>query len=357
MAGLLRDTRRTRPAAACRRARGAAALAAARARTRRSSRAVRPAGRPAPRSSRAGKRFAEQLRAGACATRLAAQQPVARAARAPPSSNAAGSPERSALATASIASAGTSRAGAAPRPSARAPPASSHVVSAGRISVATPPRAAPRATASAASRPTSAAAFVSRIQPDTLRATLSMSEASGASNAWWYVAWSPTMFTIGVRARRALCRFAIPLPSPGPRCSSVAAGRTGHAAVAVGRAGGDAFEQREDRAHLGDVVERGDELHLRCTRVREAHVDAVRDQRADECVRAVHRILDQECQSSNVPGFRMPFGSNAALMRRISVDLGRILELEEVPLLLLADAVLGRDRAAELRSRPRGSRA
>ena len=41
----------------------------------------------------------------------------------------------------------------------------------------------------------------------------------------WYVAWSPTMLTIGVRARRALCRLASPLPRPGPRCSSVAAGR------------------------------------------------------------------------------------------------------------------------------------
>ena len=41
----------------------------------------------------------------------------------------------------------------------------------------------------------------------------------------WEVAWSPTTFTIGVRARRALCRLAIPLPRPGPRCSRVAAGR------------------------------------------------------------------------------------------------------------------------------------
>src|SRR3954451_14488592 len=32
------------------------------------------------------------------------------------------------------------------------------------------------------------------------------------------------MFTIGVWARRALCRLAKPLPRPGPRCSSVAAG-------------------------------------------------------------------------------------------------------------------------------------
>src|SRR5690242_8997355 len=33
------------------------------------------------------------------------------------------------------------------------------------------------------------------------------------------------MFTRGVNALRALCRFASPLPRPGPRCSNVAAGR------------------------------------------------------------------------------------------------------------------------------------
>ena len=41
----------------------------------------------------------------------------------------------------------------------------------------------------------------------------------------WVVAWSPTTLTTGVRARRALWRLAMPLPSPGPRCSKVAAGR------------------------------------------------------------------------------------------------------------------------------------
>jgi hypothetical protein len=32
------------------------------------------------------------------------------------------------------------------------------------------------------------------------------------------------MFTIGVEARRALCKFANPLARPGPQCSNVAAG-------------------------------------------------------------------------------------------------------------------------------------
>ena len=59
--------------------------------------------------------------------------------------------------------------------------------------------------------------------------------------------------------------------------------------VAVGGAGGDALEQPEHAAHLGHVVERGDEVHLRGARVGEAHVDAGVDERADQRLRAVHR--------------------------------------------------------------------
>ena len=156
----------------------------------------------------------------------------------------------------------------------------------------------------------------------------------------------------------------MPFPRPGPRCSSVAAGLVGHAAVAVGRAGRDAFEQREHRAHLGHVVERGDELHLRGARVGEADVDAVGDERADQGVRAVHVLPAQSSVYSRVRG-SVEQGARVQDALRVERDLdathqrdlGRVLELEEVLLLLLADAVLGRDRAAELRCRPRGSRA
>ena len=44
-------------------------------------------------------------------------------------------------------------------------------------------------------------------------------------------------------------------------------------------------------AHLGDVVQRGDEVHLGGAGVGEADVDPGVDQRADECLRAVHRQL------------------------------------------------------------------
>ena len=102
---------------------------------------------------------------------------------------------------------------------------SSQDTSAATISVAIQPGGASEAViASAASCPTVSGPVGRRIQPDTFAARLSMSELSGASSGWWYVACSPTMFTIGVCARRALWRFAIPLPRPGPRCNRVAAG-------------------------------------------------------------------------------------------------------------------------------------
>jgi hypothetical protein len=63
-----------------------------------------------------------------------------------------------------------------------------------------------------------------------------------------------------------------------------------HAAVAVGGAGHHALEEPEDRPHLGHVVERGDEMHLRRPGVGEADVDAAADQGPDECLGAVHDV-------------------------------------------------------------------
>src|SRR5690606_23610333 len=62
-------------------------------------------------------------------------------------------------------------------------------------------------------------------QPDTGRASDSMSLDSGGSATWCQLAWSPTTLTTGECARRALCRLAIPLAKPGPKCRRVIAGR------------------------------------------------------------------------------------------------------------------------------------
>ena len=102
----------------------------------------------------------------------------------------------------------------------------------------------------------------------------------------------------------------------------------GDAGVAVGRAGDHPLEQAQHAAHLGHVVEGGDEVHLRGAGVGEADVDPAGDEGADERVGAVHGVLRDgggvgagRAQSSRVPGFRVPWGSKAALMRRISATL------------------------------------
>ena len=91
--------------------------------------------------------------------------------------------------------------------------------------MATEPVDAAAATASAASAATSAGVSDRRTQPDTVPARASMSDSSGASSRLCEREWSPTTLTSGAPPRRALCRLASPLARPGPRCSSVAAGR------------------------------------------------------------------------------------------------------------------------------------
>jgi hypothetical protein len=90
-------------------------------------------------------------------------------------------------------------------------PPSLQAVSAGRISVAICPGGVFAACAAAApSAPTLADDAVVRTQCADARARPSASAVSGVSYCRWYVAWSPTMFTIGDDARRALWMFAMP---------------------------------------------------------------------------------------------------------------------------------------------------
>ena len=181
--------------------------------------------RPAPRSMRAGNVSQRSFESVASAiARARARLPARHAV--PPTSMSAGSSERSASAAArKVLSFGMVR-GRGVCFGATWPP-SLHEMSAGRMSVATWPGGPyAAATASAASAPTSSVLADQRMKVETLRATVSMSDSSCASYGLWYVAWSPTMLTTGVCPLRALCRFARPLPRPGPRCSSVAAGRS-----------------------------------------------------------------------------------------------------------------------------------
>jgi hypothetical protein len=101
----------------------------------------------------------------------------------------------------------------------------SHWQSAGMIRDATPPGDPSAAsTADRLASDISCADLTVRVQP-TVPASAAISDVRGTSKTRCRVACSPIQLTTGVCARRALCRFAMPLANPGPRCSSVAAGR------------------------------------------------------------------------------------------------------------------------------------
>ncbi len=70
-----------------------------------------------------------------------------------------------------------------------------------------------------------------------------------------------------------------PVAEPGPEVQERGGRAVGHAPEPVGSTGGHAFEQREHRAHLRHVVERGHEMHLGRAGVGEAGVDAIGDER------------------------------------------------------------------------------
>ena len=198
------------------------------------------------------------------------------------------------------------------------PEAVSQEASAGRIRVATwPGGVMAAATASAAAGATSSGPMGRLIQPDTLLARASMSDSSGASYCLWKVAWSPTMLTMRGGAPAGVVQVGDAVAQPGPEVQQGGRRPLGHTGVAVGGPGHRALEQSEDGPHLGHVVERGDEVHLRRARVGEAHVDPTVDEGADECLGAVGG--HDECSSvlKTVPGLRIPLGSNAALMRRM----------------------------------------
>ena len=89
-------------------------------------------------------------------------------------------------------------------------------------------------------------------------------------------------FTIGVRAFLALWTLASPLPSPGPRCVSVAAGIPGHSSVAVCRTRNDAFKKSQDTAHFRVAIQCGHKVHFGCAGI--CKTDVYTGQRRSERV-------------------------------------------------------------------------
>ncbi len=63
-----------------------------------------------------------------------------------------------------------------------------------------------------------------RCHPDTVFTRQAISIFKGGSAVRCHEACWPMMLKTGVRARRALCRLAMPLANPGPKCNRVMAG-------------------------------------------------------------------------------------------------------------------------------------
>ena len=82
-----------------------------------------------------------------------------------------------------------------------------------------------------------------------------------------------------------------PVAEPRSQVKQGRGGRVRHPRVAIGSPGRDALEQGQNRPHLRHRIQRGDDVDLRRTWVREARVDACGDERADQCLRAIgHRL-------------------------------------------------------------------
>ena len=61
-----------------------------------------------------------------------------------------------------------------------------------------------------------------------------------------------------------------------------------HTPVAIRRARDHPLKERQYAAHALDLIERGDEVHLRGSRIGEAHVHPTANQRAHQAFCAVH---------------------------------------------------------------------
>ena len=130
------------------------------------------------------------------------------------------------------------------------------------------------------------------------------------------------MFTIGVWARRALCRLAMPFPKPGPMCRSVAAGRSVIRPYPSAAPVTTPFEEGQDWPHVGDGVEGRHEVHLRGAGVGEAHINSRIDQGADKRLCPGHGGA-WCCRTGHHPG-RCPIagrsGHLASTLRHLPVD-------------------------------------
>src|SRR5947199_1465620 len=157
------------------------------------------------------------------------------------------------------------------------------------------------------------------------------------------------MLTSGVRARRALCRLASPLPSPGPRWRSVAAGlsamRPYPSAAPV--------TTPSNKPSAARISGTESSAATKCISdvpglVKHTSTSALTSVRISACAPFMFCLRGSVEESARVEN---AVGVERDLDAAHELDLGRVLELEVVPLLLLAHAVLARDGTAQRHAR------
>src|SRR5918994_2620514 len=157
------------------------------------------------------------------------------------------------------------------------------------------------------------------------------------------------MLTSGVRARRALCRFASPLPRPGPRCRSVAAGlpamRPYPSAAPVTTPSNKPSAARISGTESSAATKCISDVPGFVKHTSTSPSTRVRISACAPFMVCLRGSVEEGARVENA--VRVERGLDAAH----ELDLGRVLELEVVALLFLAHTVLTRDGAAERHAR------
>ena len=341
------------PAPSRRPARGAAAPRAAASRTRRGRRGASSGGRPAPRSRRVGKVSHRSFAPVAFGDAARGDQRRARAARVPPRRRARRLARAQRLRDAldDVVGVDRARACAAAAASRRRRPASQHT-SAGRISVATCPGGpSAAATASAASAPASSGALrACAIQPrHVARHGLDVGLERRV-----------VLRVVGrVVADDVHDRHPCPCARcAGSRCRCRGPARGAAASPPAARPCARSRRPRRWRRPRRARGRRASRAPRRAPRrsasrtcrgcVKQVSTPQPTSVRISACAPFIaSRDLLRSVEASR-PGSGCPCGSKARLMRRISSIFTGSSSVEEVLLLLLAEAVLAGDRAAEL---------
>src|SRR5688572_15555775 len=156
------------------------------------------------------------------------------------------------------------------------------------------------------------------------------------------------MLTTGVWALRALCRLASPLPRPGPRCSSTAAGRSAMRAYPSAAP----VATPSNRARTPRISGTSSSAATKCI----SEVPGFMKQTSTPAstsvrIRAWAPFMGSSWSVEDGAGVEDPGWVEGRLDAAHEVELGGVLDGGQVLLLLGADAVLARDRAAEGRTR------